>query len=210
MEATRAPPTRSISRPARMMRRMVCSACWQPSPNPQHCCWSVSAQRRSDLADAGAHSRRCASNPAHAGFFFGGRSRSGAGTSQAPGRSVRIGVDRKEETMSANTQLLGLSAVELRRRIGSKEISAVDLLEACIERIEQLNPAVNAMAATCFERARTEARAAQAAVMHGDALGLLHGLPTGIKDLDDTGGLLTTYGSPLYRGPFPGGGGAEA
>lgn len=99
--------------------------------------------------------------------------------------------------------LLTLSAVELRRLIGTKAISPVELLEACIARIAALNPAINAVTATCFERAREEARAAERAVMHGEALGLLHGLPTGIKDLDDTGGLLTTYGSPLYRDHVP-------
>jgi Asp-tRNA(Asn)/Glu-tRNA(Gln) amidotransferase A subunit family amidase len=105
--------------------------------------------------------------------------------------------------MSDASELLALSAVELRRRIGSRSLSPVELLEACIERIETLDPAVNAIAATCFERARAEARAAEAAVMRGDRLGLLHGLPTGIKDLEDTAGLLSTYGSPLYRDHVP-------
>lgn len=103
----------------------------------------------------------------------------------------------------AAEHLLALTAVELRRRIGARAISPVELLEACIARIEALNPAINAIAATCFERARAEAEAAERAVMRGEPLGLLHGLPTGIKDLDDTGGLLTTYGSPLYRDHVP-------
>ncbi len=105
--------------------------------------------------------------------------------------------------MSTNEKLLAASAVELRRRIGSKEISPVELLETCIERIARINPAVNAITATCYERARTEAKAAEQAVMRGDALGLLHGLPTGIKDLEETGGLLTTFGSQLYRDFVP-------
>src|SRR6478735_6775618 len=100
-------------------------------------------------------------------------------------------------------ELLNLSAVELRRRIGTKEISPVELLDACIARIERINPAVNAVTAVCYERARQEAKVAERAVMRGDALGLLHGLPAGIKDLDETGGLLTTYGSPLYRDFVP-------
>ena len=99
--------------------------------------------------------------------------------------------------------LLALSTVELRRRIGTKEISPVQLVDACIERIGQVNPAVNAITATCYGRARQEAKAAEAAVLRGDPLGLLHGLPTGIKDLDDTAELLTTYGSPLYRDHVP-------
>jgi Asp-tRNA(Asn)/Glu-tRNA(Gln) amidotransferase A subunit family amidase len=105
--------------------------------------------------------------------------------------------------MANREELLRLSAVELRRRIGTKELSPVELLEACIGRIERINPAVNAVTAVCYERARAEARAAEQAVMRGDALGLLHGLPVGIKDLDETGGLLTTYGSPLYRDFVP-------
>ncbi|MBK9609524.1 MAG: amidase [Betaproteobacteria bacterium] len=99
--------------------------------------------------------------------------------------------------------LVALPATELRRLIGIKEISPVELLDACIARIEALDPAVNAMAARAFERARTEARAAEAAVLNGDALGRLHGLPIGIKDLQDTAGLLTTHGSPLYKDNVP-------
>lgn len=99
--------------------------------------------------------------------------------------------------------LLNLSTVELRRRIGTKEISPVELLEASIARIEALNPAVNAIAATGYERARKEAALAEAAARKGEPLGRLHGLPTGIKDLHETEGLLTTYGSPLYRSFVP-------
>ena len=105
--------------------------------------------------------------------------------------------------MSANEALLAASAIELRRQIGSREISPVELLEACIERIARINPAVNAVTATCYERARAEARAAEQAVLRGEPLGLLHGLPTGIKDLEETAGLLTTFGSPLYRDFVP-------
>jgi Asp-tRNA(Asn)/Glu-tRNA(Gln) amidotransferase A subunit family amidase len=98
---------------------------------------------------------------------------------------------------------LELSSVELRRLIGNKQLSPVELLEASITRIEALNPAVNAIAGTCLSRARSEAKAAEAAVLRGDELGLLHGLPAGIKDLEETGGLLTTYGSPLFRDFVP-------
>lgn len=106
--------------------------------------------------------------------------------------------------MQAHRQLTALSAVELRRMIGARQISPVELLEACIARIEAVNPYINAITATCYERARQEARAAEQAVMRGEPLGLLHGLPLGVKDLEATAGLLTTYGSPLYRGNVPG------
>ncbi|MGF6639621.1 amidase [Paraburkholderia sp. 35.1] len=99
--------------------------------------------------------------------------------------------------------LVSLSAVDARRLIGDRSISPVELLDACIARIEAINPAVNAMAATCFERARDEARRAEAAVMRGEPLGSLHGVPIGVKDLEETAGVLTTYGSKLFRANVP-------
>ena len=105
--------------------------------------------------------------------------------------------------MAAGKDLVSLSAVELRRLIDARQVSPVELLEACIARIEAVNPFVNAVTATCFDRARTEAKAAERAVMQGRPLGLLHGLPMGVKDLEATEGLLTTLGSPLYRDHVP-------
>lgn len=96
-----------------------------------------------------------------------------------------------------------LTAVEARRLIGAKQLSASDLLESCISRIEAVDHSVNAMVARDFERARATARAADAATMRGDALQALHGLPIGIKDLEVTEGLLTTFGSPLFRDNIP-------
>ncbi|HEX5739803.1 MAG TPA: amidase family protein [Hydrogenophaga sp.] len=105
--------------------------------------------------------------------------------------------------MAPDTTLVEHSAVELRRLIGTRELSPVELLEACIERIEHLNPLVNAITATCFKRAREEAHAAEAAVMRGEPLGLLHGLPLGVKDLENTQGLLSTLGTPSLRNHVP-------
>ncbi|HUN45772.1 MAG TPA: amidase family protein [Stellaceae bacterium] len=101
------------------------------------------------------------------------------------------------------SELCDLRAVELRRLIGRKAISPVELLASCLRRIEAVNPALNAITATCFERAQTEARTAEQAVMRGDDLGPLHGLPIGIKDLNETAGLKTTWGSPIYRDYVP-------
>ncbi|MBV8392418.1 MAG: amidase, partial [Alphaproteobacteria bacterium] len=103
----------------------------------------------------------------------------------------------------SNRELVSLSSVEMRRRIGTKEISPVELLEACLAQIKRINPAVNAVTAMCVDRARKEAKAAEAAVRRGEDLPLLHGLPTGIKDLEETKDLLTSYGSPLYRDFVP-------
>ena len=95
------------------------------------------------------------------------------------------------------------TAVEVRQLIRDKALSPVELLDACIDRIVSLNPAVNAVAATDFERARVQARQAEARVLKGKPLPLLHGLPLGVKDLQETEGLLTTYGNIAHRGNIP-------
>ena len=114
-----------------------------------------------------------------------------------------VAAGRASSAPLASPTLPELSAVELRRLIGTREISPVELLEACIERIERLNPFVNAVTATCFDRARDEARAAERAVLRGEPLGLLHGLPLGVKDLEPTAGLLSTQGTPSLRNHVP-------
>ena len=96
-----------------------------------------------------------------------------------------------------------LGAVEARRLIGSKQLSATELLDSCIDWIEAVDHAVNAMVARDFDRARLAAQAADAMVARGDALPPLHGLPVGIKDLEPTQGLRTTFGSPLFRHHVP-------
>ncbi len=96
-----------------------------------------------------------------------------------------------------------LSAVEARRLIGAKKLSPVELLDSCLERIGAVNPALNAIVAMDETGAKAAAKAAEAAVMRGDELGLLHGLPLGIKDLQATGGLRTTWGSLIYKDHVP-------
>ena len=58
--------------------------------------------------------------------------------------------------MNSQTSLVSLSAIEQRRLIGAKQISPVELLQACITRIEAVNPAVNALCQTDFDRALAE------------------------------------------------------
>lgn len=101
------------------------------------------------------------------------------------------------------SDLTKLSAVELRRLIGARQLSPVEVLEAFIGQIDAVNPAVNAICARDFERARAQAKRDEAAVLAGEELGLLHGLPCGVKDLDATAGLRTTLGSPLHKDDVP-------
>ena len=101
------------------------------------------------------------------------------------------------------TEPCDLSAVEARHLIGRKRLSPIELVESCIARTEMVNPTVNAVVAECYDRARAEARTATEALVAGEELGPLHGLPFGVKDLNDTEGLVTTYGSPLYRDNVP-------
>jgi amidase len=101
------------------------------------------------------------------------------------------------------TEPCDLPATEARRLIGTRKLSPVELTESCIARIEAVDPAVNAMVARDFDRARAAARTAERSVAEGRALGALHGLPVGIKDLESTQGLRTTFGSPIFRDHVP-------
>lgn len=101
------------------------------------------------------------------------------------------------------TQPCDLDATEARQLIGLKKLSSGELLDSCIARIEAVDHAVNAMVAHDFDRARASARLADEAVARGEKLGPLHGLPFGVKDLEDVAGLRTTYGSPIFRDHVP-------
>lgn len=102
------------------------------------------------------------------------------------------------------SSLVELSACELRDGIARKDFSPVELMRACLDRIDAVNPAVNAICARDDDRAMEAAKAAERAVMRGDSdLPPLHGLPLGVKDLQDTAGLLTTQGNVRLRGHVP-------
>jgi amidase len=101
------------------------------------------------------------------------------------------------------TEPCDLDASAARRLIGARKLGPTELLESCIGRIEAVNHAVNAIVALDFERARAAAAAGDEAVARGDALPSLHGLPLGVKDLEPTAGLRTTWCSPLFRDHVP-------
>jgi amidase len=95
------------------------------------------------------------------------------------------------------------SAFECLALLRNREISSLELVDACIARIEALNPALNAVVAKDYERARETARAADAARANGEELGVLHGLPITVKDSLETADLVTTSGAPALRNHVP-------
>ena len=101
--------------------------------------------------------------------------------------------------MPASSDLCFRTAADLARAIAAREISAVEVMEAHLARIEEVNPAVNAIVTLLPAEARRGAEAADAAVARGDEPGPLHGLPVAHKDLTWTKGIRTTFGSPLFE-----------
>ncbi len=104
--------------------------------------------------------------------------------------------------MSAQ-ELCFRSAVEMANLLSSGEISAVELMEAHLARIEEVNSRVNAVVTFRPEQALDGARAADAARQRGDVVGPLHGLPIAHKDTIETKGIRTTFGSPIFRDNIP-------
>lgn len=105
------------------------------------------------------------------------------------------------------TDLTWLSTRELAARIAEGEVSAVEALTAHLERIEEVNPTINAIVTLDPDRALAEARAADdravAARGAGEGLPPLHGIPMTHKDTHDTAGMRTTMGSPVYADRVP-------
>lgn len=95
------------------------------------------------------------------------------------------------------------SAVTLARLLRAREVSAVEVMDAHLAQIDRVNARVNAMVTLVPEAARAGARAADAALAAGRPIGPLHGLPVAHKDLAETRGIRTTYGSPIYRDFVP-------
>jgi len=87
--------------------------------------------------------------------------------------------------------------------IRSRELSAAELLEAVLARIEAVNPSVNAIVTLAPEQARAAAIGLDARAARGSFVGPLHGLPIAIKDLAETAGIRTTFGSPIFASYVP-------
>jgi amidase len=94
-------------------------------------------------------------------------------------------------------------ATELATMVRAREISARELVDAHLDRIDRLNPALNAVVTLDAEGARAAADAADAVLASGADVGPLHGLPVAHKDTHATGGMRTTWGSPLHADTVP-------
>jgi amidase len=102
-----------------------------------------------------------------------------------------------------NDELCFRPATELAGMLRAREISARELLDAHLDRIERLDPSVNAVVTLDADGARAAADAADAALAAGEDVGPLHGLPVAHKDTHATGGMRTTWGSPLHTDTVP-------
>ena len=110
------------------------------------------------------------------------------------------GCTRREDTMPEHddkltADLYHSSARSLAAAIRSGEVSSVEVVGAFLDRIESVNPKINAVVALAGEEALDAARAADAQLSRGEPAGPLHGVPMTIKDSIDTAGLVTTYGT---------------
>jgi amidase len=95
----------------------------------------------------------------------------------------------------SDREICFLTATDLSRLIRSRELSAVEALEAHLAQIDRINPKVNAIVTLVADRAREQARAADQALAAGNEVGPLHGLPIAHKDLVWTRGIRTTFGT---------------
>lgn len=93
-------------------------------------------------------------------------------------------------------------ATKLAELVRTKEVSPVEVVQAHLDRIAAVNPKINAIV-TVADDALKAAKAAEAAVLSGEELGPLHGVPFTVKDSIDTAGVLTQRGSPIFKGRLP-------
>src|ERR1700738_5102843 len=117
-------------------------------------------------------------------------------STQAATRGAKTNPNKSVKHMEYLTLM---SAREAAAAIRAKEITSLELVDACLRRIDEREPTVNAWAFIDPERARGGARACDAA----EPSGPLHGVPVGIKDVIDTCDMPTEYGSTIHRGHLP-------
>lgn len=105
--------------------------------------------------------------------------------------------------MALSEDVLFAGVAALSRRLRARELSPVELTDAYLARIEALAPRLGCFVTVTAERARADARAAEAELAGGRWRGPLHGIPYGLKDLVDTKGIRTTFGAAPYAERVP-------
>lgn len=98
------------------------------------------------------------------------------------------------------SEIAYLTAHELGARLRDKEISAVEVMEATLSRLDRLEPALNAFVTVMADEAMEAARKADQALQKGEPVGPLHGIPISVKDLIHVAGARTTFGSLTHKG----------
>jgi amidase len=101
------------------------------------------------------------------------------------------------------TDLCFLTATELQRLLRDREVSVRELIEAHLTQIDRVNPRLNAIITLLADQALEQASAADKVLLRGHQLGPLHGLPVAHKDMAETKGIRTTFGSPIFRDYVP-------
>jgi amidase len=113
-------------------------------------------------------------------------------------------VTKPEPVHAPAEEICFMEATALIRLLQTKRISSVEVMKAHLKQIARVDPKVNAMITRVPEEPLlAAAQAADDALARGNWLGPLHGLPIGVKDLHDTKGIRTTYGSPLHKDDVP-------
>lgn len=92
-----------------------------------------------------------------------------------------------------------MSAWDMKEKIKSQELTSLEITETLIERIEKIDPIVNAYCTKTFDLARDMAKKADDAVEKGEKLGILYGIPSSIKDIAQVKGVRTTFGSKVFE-----------
>jgi aspartyl-tRNA(Asn)/glutamyl-tRNA(Gln) amidotransferase subunit A len=100
-------------------------------------------------------------------------------------------------------ELCYMPALEMAEAIKKREISCIDVVDTILERIEKINPKINAYCTVLTDEAHKAAEEADKAVKQGKHLGPLHGVPVSIKDLIFTKGIRTTFGSKIFENFIP-------
>lgn len=105
--------------------------------------------------------------------------------------------------MATKGEICWTSAFDLAELVRQKKLSPIEIVKRFLECIDRINPKINAYVTVCAEQALTDAAAAEQAVVQGEALGPLHGVPFCVKDVTFTRGVRTTMGSKLRENFVP-------